>query len=134
MGIKELGTHIDEIIAMIENGKTYSNICKKHKCCRSTLNSLLSKPEHFARASQAYTMAADADADRAIEVLEDPNIDIQRAREIAHHLRWSAKMKNRNKFGDKIVTQGDPNNPIHTDNTLTVIFKDHDTPKNGDRI
>jgi hypothetical protein len=63
----------------------------------------------------------------ALEILVNApsdSVEIARAREIASHKRWQAKMRDRAKYGDSVQVAGDPDAPIKTINEHRFIIQD----------
>ncbi len=106
---------LDEILEMVISGDTLQEIATKFNCVKSVVSRFLSQKEHSARAHEAYTISAMIIADKAIEVLKDEKVDIARARELASHYRWEAKMRDRNRYGDKSDITSN-NQPINSGN------------------
>lgn len=70
---------------------------------------LHASPARSARADAAWRAASDAKAEEALEILraarEDKTMTRAQAsmvREIAHHLRWEASVRNRDRYGDHV--------------------------------
>ena len=95
--------HADEIFEMLGSGTSILKISEHFGCSRTAIDNILeSNP---ARATIAIKKSADGYADKAEKVLLDNDIDIARARELAHHYRWAAKMFNKSKYSDKIEVE-----------------------------
>jgi hypothetical protein len=97
---------IDKVCDMILAGDTWEKMAAHFKLPLTTLYDAVHRnPENSARARDARTKSADMIADKAERVLQtaanDP-IEMQRARELAQHYRWAAKVRNPKDYGDKI--------------------------------
>lgn len=95
---------LDAICARFEAGDSIRRIATDIGVPSTTLLAWTNLPEHSARAHEARRAGADALADKAESVLEqaDDPIAIQRARELASHYRWKAKVIDPARFGDKV--------------------------------
>ncbi len=103
----KLSKHIDDILKAIVEGETFRNIAQKYDVSLSTLHEYINKPEHSARASHALALSASQYANKAEQVLinaEKDKIEIQRARELAHHYRWMAGKRNPKKYSERNTT------------------------------
>lgn len=86
---------------------------------------LASDSERSARAREARISAAQVWDEKAETVLEDKEVDIQRARELASHYRWRASKINPREYGDK----------LQVDNTHTVLnLSDEEIRRRAARI
>lgn len=102
--------NIDSLIDDIIEGLTYRQMAAKYECSLGTIHNFLSKDEHSARANEARQASADGYADKAEQVLIDApadRIELQRARELAHHYRWKASKRNPKNYGDKLETKNE---------------------------
>lgn len=98
----------EDVIEMIEEGKTYDYICKKMKVNRRFLNDFISDSNFSARARDAQRRSASKYAELALESLNkiktgDDKADITRQRELAHHYRWLAKVKSPKEFNENRI-------------------------------
>jgi hypothetical protein len=68
------------------------------------LNWIAADPDRSARVKEAREQSAEADADRAENVLMEATtaVEVARARELAAHYRWKAKTSNPKRYGDKL--------------------------------
>lgn len=104
--------HIDDIVELILEGKTFREIASKKGVALGTLHSFITLDEHSVRVRNALEVSASSYADKAEEVLilaEKDSIEMTRARELAQHYRWKAGKRNPKKYGDKLdlTTKGD---------------------------
>lgn len=60
-----------------------------------------------ARALAARKISASHFAEEALDVVRDKSIPVDRAREIASHMRWMAKTRDPVQFGDKLELGGE---------------------------
>lgn len=114
-----LENNIDEVFEMLSDGNTTAKIAEHFGVKKGAVREVFET--HPARANAAFKMAADSAVDEAERVLYDESIEPNRAREIASHLRWKAKMFDKQKYGDKIdVTSDDKPIGVSAD-ILTAI-------------
>lgn len=95
---------LDAICARFEAGDSIRKVAQSIGVPSATLLAWCNSPEHSARTREARELGADAMSDEAETVLEgakDP-VAIQRARELASHYRWKAKMLDPGRYGDKV--------------------------------
>lgn len=108
----KLEGHIDIIIDRIVEGKTFRKIAQEFEVSLTHLHRLLTSEEHSARARNALALSASEYAGKAEQVLKDAEadkIEIQRARELAHHYRWMAGKRNPKKYGEaQLLKLGNP--------------------------
>jgi hypothetical protein len=94
----------DNIIAMIEDGKTLSFIAESCGKNRSILTRWIQEDEQrSARAREARASASqawDEKAEQEIEDARDP-FELAKAKEKAHHYRWRASKVAPKEYGDK---------------------------------
>jgi hypothetical protein len=96
---------IDRICARLEAGDSLRKIALEIGVPSTTIWRWAEQPEHSARTRDAAKAGAAAVADLAEKVLVDADEmpgSIAKARELAHHYRWKAKMLDRNTYGDKV--------------------------------
>ena len=95
----------DDIIDMIRDGDSLRAIARVVGADHTTLHRWLhSDPQRSARVREARTMAAEAFEERASQGIEDAKdaFELAKARELAHHYRWAAKVRNPAQYGDKM--------------------------------
>jgi len=113
LALDEMG--IDEVCEMILNGQSYRQIAAVASVSAGSVVSWLNETaERSARAREARAQAAILWDERAVEVIEKAQTaeEITKARELAHHYRWRAKMVNPKEYGDRTTISGDPENPL----------------------
>lgn len=94
---------IDELCNDIIDGKSYSQICLKLEISKaSVVNWLAADSDRSARAKEALRLSAQTEDDKAESVLLDMKMDTQRARELAFHYRWRARVRNPKDYGEKV--------------------------------
>lgn len=94
---------IDAICDDIIDGLSYRDIAKNLGIGVSRLHAWLeADPERSARARSALRESAMSCDDEALDVLRDKTIDPARAREIASHLRWRARVRDQSRYGEKL--------------------------------
>lgn len=93
---------IDSICSRIIEGDSITEIAKSHDIEPTTLRAWLrSDDARYARARDAIEQSADTCDEQAFELLKTEK-DVSRARELAHHLRWRAKIRNPKRYGDRV--------------------------------
>ena len=103
----------NKIIDMILDGESYRSIADKLKVNLSTLYYFINKPERSARTHEAVELSAIRCDEQAYEILlKADKDDIMRARELAQHLRWKAKVRSPKKYGDKQTVEHKGTAPI----------------------
>lgn len=95
----------DDVIARILNAETYAQIAKAYGVTVGALTHWISgDAQRTARAREARTATAnywDEKAEQVIEQAKDP-LELQKARELAHHYRWRAAKIAPKQYGDKV--------------------------------
>ena len=101
MLIESLG--LDAICEELVGGKSIAQIGRDlGVSSQALLVWMRATPERLARIAEAKEDASMAYDDLALRALEDmPIEEIARAREVAQHYRWRAKVHNPNRYGDK---------------------------------
>ena len=98
---------IDAICALIEEDVGESAIANKIGCSRQSLNAWINAdPQHSARVRVSREQSAQDCDYKAEEVLlairsDSSPAEVTRARELASHYRWRAKVRNPRNYGDK---------------------------------
>jgi hypothetical protein len=97
----------EDVIDMIYNDNTYRQIAKKYEVDLKVVLWFTSESPYSSRAKAALEASAEIAFDKAEEVLAqikkgDDQALITRQRELAHHYRKKAGVKNRYRFSDKI--------------------------------
>lgn len=99
--LDELG--IDEFCDRIINGDSQTKIAQTVGVGIASIAKWLAlDPERSARARDAMQSGADTHAEKAEIVLMDKTMDVARARELASHYRWLARVRNPKQYGDKL--------------------------------
>ena len=111
--IAKLDAHgVDQLCDDIIDGKSYADIGRSLQISKSAIHRWIeADPERSARVRAALKESAQSCDDEALDVLRDKTIDPARAREIASHLRWRAKVRDQSKYGEK----------LQVDNTHAVL-------------
>lgn len=102
---QRLSEHADEIFEDIINGLKLKEIAEKYGVKSTQFYNFLASKEFSARAREAQLISADQYANMAEEILknaERDGIEMQRARELAHHYRWMAGKRAPKKYGDSL--------------------------------
>jgi transposase len=98
---------IDAFCDAVIDGKSYRKIAAELGISNSFIVKwLAADSERSARARAARILTAQDADEQALEVLQDTEIDPARAREIASHLRWRAKVVNPREYGEKLQIDG----------------------------
>ncbi|AMM23003.1 hypothetical protein [Variovorax sp. PAMC 28711] len=110
--IDKLG--IEALCDRLIGGETQNEICRKLKISPGSMARWIAlDDERGARVREARIHAARAWDEKASEVIIEARtaIDVSKARELAHHYRWRAKMANPREYGEK----------LQVDQTTTII-------------
>jgi hypothetical protein len=108
---EELMQAIEELLV---NGQSYRYICETYKISLTALSRWLSHTQRIARTIIATKISADYYADMSIQVLKDApgdKVEIMRAKELSSAYRWIARVRDVNKYGEKLDVTSD-NKPI----------------------
>lgn len=101
-----LDTIEDEVIARLYNGESIGELSRRYKFGLSAWYGWMHQTtERVARVTAAMKHSSHAYADKAEQVLKRAKankIEIQRARELAHHYRWMARVREPKIYGDKL--------------------------------
>lgn len=94
---------LEAVIGDLESGRSYYQIATALGIKRNALWHWINRDASVsARAEQARIVGAEATENEAERVIrETPIEEIARARELAQHLRWRAKMVDPRRYGDK---------------------------------
>lgn len=94
---------LDAICDDIIDGKSYAQICQKLEIGKSAMSRWLAMDsDRSARVAEALRQSAQGEDDKAELTLLDKTMDIQRARELAFHYRWRARVRNPHDYGEKV--------------------------------
>jgi len=124
----------DDVIEMIENDFSYKSIATKFSVDVREVNYFVNHSQFSARAREALSNSADRAFDKAEEALlninvGDDNAIITRQRELAHHYRRKAAVKNRNKFADSHKIQAEVKDTSSTNSWLGEVLSEIDNNK-----
>ena len=111
---------IDAVVQRLECGETLTAIASSLKMPRSTLSLRIEKSGGSARVAAARKVAAAAYAEKAETILMgamEP-FELAKAKELAHHYRWTAKCFSPQEFGDKIQAEIDGTLTVHIDKVV----------------
>ena len=124
----------DEVIEMLENDFNYRQIAKKFLVDLASVSYFVNNSEHSARAREAISNSADTAFDKAEEAILDINDDatqaaVARQRELAHHYRRKAAVKNKNKFSESHKIQAEIKDTSSTSSWLDQVLSEIDNNK-----
>tara|TARA_R110002126_G_scaffold115813_1_gene254566 strand:- start:45 stop:461 length:417 start_codon:yes stop_codon:yes gene_type:complete len=124
----------DQVIDMIENDFSYKNIAEKFSVDIREVNYFVNHSQYSARAREALCNSADRAFDKAEEAIlnisvGDDNAIITRQRELAHHYRRKASIKNRNKFAESHKIQAEVKDTSSTSSWLGDVLSKIDNNK-----
>lgn len=123
---------LDAVCEDIANTVPLTEIAQKLGVADGTLCTWMDRPENSARVKEARRVTAKLWEERAEQVLKDAgkavprtalcygqelNFELAKAKELAHHYRWRAKMIAPREYGDGVTLRGDKDNPIPVDST-----------------
>ncbi|MDH2239080.1 hypothetical protein N5K27_22485 [Pigmentiphaga sp. GD03639] len=106
---------LDDICDRIEAGETMAAIAKSKKVHRSQLTRWVQADvERQRRVDEARINSAEALAEMAMEnIVGAKNSDQStKARDLAHHLRWMAAVRDPRRYSNRTVVAGDRENPL----------------------
>lgn len=90
-------------IGLISEGDSAAMACKATGISyRTFCDVILGESELALDYDRAKRNRADLDADKIVEVAEDPNVDAQRARNIIDARKWRASKQHASVYGDRV--------------------------------
>ena len=101
----KLDGRLDEILDLFADGETFRAVAKNVGVSTRTLNKFLTRKDNVEQYYAVLQESSDSYASMAEEALRNSpadKIEIQRARELAHHYRWMASKRNPKRYGDKL--------------------------------
>lgn len=101
----KLDGRLDEILDLFADGETFRGVARIAGVSTRTLNKYLTQKDHVEQYHAVLQESSDSYASMAEEALRNSpadKIEIQRARELAHHYRWMASKRNPKRYGDKL--------------------------------
>jgi hypothetical protein len=124
----------EEVIEMIEDDFSYRAIAKKFAVDLSVVNDFVNNSQHSARAREALLNSADRAFDKAEEAILDiddsaTQAAVARQRELAHHYRRKAAVKNKNKFSESHRIQAEVKDTSSTGSWLGEVLSEIDKNK-----
>lgn len=131
---KILDDNADAVIAMIEDDNSYKKIAVKFKVDAADVSYFVNHSQYSTRAREALCNSADRAFDKAEEaILEiaggDDNAIITRQKELAHHYRRKAAVKNRNRYADSHKIQAEVKDTSSTSSWLGEVLSEIDNNK-----
>jgi transposase-like protein len=115
---------LDAVCLRIEGGDTLTEIAKDYGIHKSMLSRWMrTTDERRQRYDDARRLSAEALSEEAAENIASARtkLEAQKARDLAHHLRWMAKMRDPARFADRVAVTGEGGGPVA--HSLTVSFK-----------
>jgi hypothetical protein len=95
--------HIEIILTRVSAGDTVKSICKSLGLSSGVLYSRChNDPVLAQRLNIAQTIASHTLVDSMLEVVDDEDISVDRARLKIDAIKWIAARRNRNEYGDKV--------------------------------
>lgn len=124
----------EKVIEMIEDDFSYREIAKKFFVDLSVVNDFVNNSQHSARAREALLNSADRAFDKAEEAILDiddsaTQAAVTRQRELAHHYRRKAAVKNKNKFSESHKIQAEVKDTSATSSWLGEVLSEIDNNK-----
>lgn len=111
----------DNIIHRIADGASLTTLGAEIGVSRVTLHDWLhANPERSARARQARQRSAEAFeecAEQEIRAASDP-FKLAKAKELAHHFRWAARVRSPATHGEKLEIAGNKEAPLKVEHKL----------------
>lgn len=101
----KLDGRLDEILDLFADGETFRGVARIVGVSTRTLNKFLTRKDNVEQYYAVLQESSDSYASMAEEALRNSpadKIEIQRARELAHHYRWMAAKRNPKRYGDKL--------------------------------
>jgi transposase-like protein len=123
--------NIEDIIQRILDAQSYTEIARHYGVTVGALTHWISSDnQRSARVMEARAATAalwDQKAEELISAAQDP-LDLQKAKELAHHYRWRASKIAPRSYGDKVQQEitGADGKPIEQNMNIVVSFE---TPK-----
>lgn len=96
---------LQDICDRLEAGETMAAIARRYKVHRSQLTRWAkAEPERERQIKAARTLSAEAYADKAEQVIKGARdkFALEKARELAHHYRWCSKVRDPDRFADRM--------------------------------
>lgn len=109
---------IDAICDLIEEDKSYKVIADELGVKKPTLLAWIQEDaDRSARAKTALENSARFNDDAALQAIQAlqpgaTSAEIAKARELAQHYRWRARVRSPKVYGEKMTLSGDPENPL----------------------
>ena len=124
----------DVVIEMLENDFNYRQIAKKFLVDLACVSDFVNNSQHSVRAREAISNSADTAFDKAEEAILDISDDatqaaVARQKELAHHYRRKAAVKNKNKFSDSHKIQAEIKDTSATSSWLGEVLSEIDNNK-----
>lgn len=94
---------LETLLSHVKDGMSMNKIAKKYKLTRSCLYDWCMQPGNLQAFNKARTDSAEAYADLAADTIikAQSKLAVEKAKALAMHYRWMAKMKDPATFSDK---------------------------------
>lgn len=131
---EKLHERASEVIDMLENDVNYRNIAQKIGVDLADVSNFVNHSQHSVRAREALQNSADRAFDKAEEAILEIQDDatqaaVARQKELAHHFRRKAAVKNKNKFSDSHKIQAEIKDTSATSSWLGEVLNEIDNNK-----
>lgn len=96
---------LQDICDRIEAGESMASVARRYKVHRAQLTRWAkADPERERQIDAARKLSAEAYADKAEQVIKGARdkFALDKARELAHHYRWCAKVRHPDRFADRV--------------------------------
>lgn len=112
---------VDRLMDDIAGGESLTTLSAGIGVKRSTLHDWLhAEPGRSARARSSRQRSAEAyeeSAEREIRLASDP-FELAKAKELAHHFRWAARVRSPQTHGEKLEVSGNAESPLAVSHKL----------------
>lgn len=124
----------EEVIEMLANDFNFREIARKFCVDLSVVNYFANHSQHSARAREAIQNSAETAFDKAEDAILAISDDatqaaVARQRELAHHYRKKAAVKNKNKFSESHKIQAEVKDTSSTGSWLGEVLNEIDNNK-----
>ena len=106
----------EQVAEWIADGRSYREIARTAEVGLGSLCMWIdAEPERSHACARARETSAQAFEDQAQEYIHDAadQFELSKAKELAIHLRWRAKVNNPRRYGERTTIAGDPDAPLN---------------------